>query len=74
MSEPTEPYDDAGPELAQLPAEPWAKIFRQMTIKEWGRAAGTAKALWAATPYPHGTCLISVASKRAPSPEGAALQ
>ncbi len=74
MSEPTELHDAAGPEPPQLPAELWAKIFRQMTVKEWARAAGTAKALWAASPYPHNTCLISVASACVPGPEGAALE
>ena len=73
MTESTRLHDAACCEPQQPPAEVWSKIFRYMRIDEWARAAGTSKASWAANPYPHSTCLISVTSACVPGGEGAAL-
>ncbi len=71
MSESTKLHDAACPEPQQLPAEVWAKIFRKMTIEDWARAAGTTQASWAANPYPHSTCFVSLTSACVPGLEGA---
>ena len=65
--------DAAGPEVPELPAELWAKIFRKMSVKEWARAAGTARALWAASPYPPSTLLVSYRGSYRPGWGGATL-
>ena len=73
MSAPTKLQDAACPEARQLPGEVWAKIFWFLSIEDWARAAGTSKASWAANPYPHSTCFITLTSACVPGGEGAAL-
>ena len=51
-------HDAACPEPPQLPAELWAYIFQQLTMKDWACAASTCRALWAVQPYPAGMCRI----------------